>query len=142
MEFLKDGKLKQEPLRYFLENECDESLHEAIRTTKDIEILKNRVRPNGHPDLKGALFISALVKPVAGYNEKAINRLAGKLFVSRATHIQAMSTNFKPKIDKISGRIGSTQYVNEHLKTLICQICFAMEQQELFLELKNQKMEL
>ena len=57
---------------------------------EDIDILKSRVRPNGHPDLKGALFISAKVKPVATFNEKEINKLPGKLYVSRATHIQAM----------------------------------------------------
>ena len=83
------------------------------QTKEDIEILKCRVRPNGHPDLKGALFISAKVKPVASYNEKAINKLLGKLFVSRATHIQAMSKSYKPKVDKITGRIGDTQYVDE-----------------------------
>jgi hypothetical protein len=83
------------------------------QTKEDIEILKSRVRPNGHPDLKGGLFISAKVKPVATYNEKAINRLPGKLYVSKATHIQAMSKSYKPKIDKITGRIGDTQYVDE-----------------------------
>jgi ATP-dependent exoDNAse (exonuclease V) alpha subunit len=59
------------------------------------------------------LFISAKVKPVASYNEKAINKLPGKLFVSRATHIQAMTKSYKPRVDKITGRIGDTQYVDE-----------------------------
>ena len=82
-------------------------------TKEDIDILKSRVRPNGHPDLKDALFISAKVKPVASFNEKAINKLPGKLYVSRATHIQAMSKSYKPKVDKITGRIGDTHYVDE-----------------------------
>ena len=82
-------------------------------TQEDIEILKTRVRPVGHQDLKGGLFISAKVKPVATYNEKAINKLPGKLYVSKATHIQAMSKSYKPKVDKISGRVGDTQYVDE-----------------------------
>ena len=82
-------------------------------TQTDIEILKTRVRPIGHQDLKGGLFISAKVKPVATYNEKAINKLPGKLYVSKATHIQAMSKSYKPKVDKISGRVGDTQYVDE-----------------------------
>ena len=82
-------------------------------TRTDIEILKTRVRPIGHQDLKGGLFISAKVKPVATYNEKAINKLPGKLYVSKATHIQAMSKSYKPKVDKISGRVGDTQYVDE-----------------------------
>ena len=82
-------------------------------TKDDIEKLKTRVRKIGHKDLKGALFISAKVKPVASFNEKAINRIPGRLFVSKARHIQAMTKSFKPKIDKVTGRIGDTQYVDE-----------------------------
>ena len=80
---------------------------------EDLQILKSKVRPKGHPDLKDALFISAMVKPVACFNEHALNMLQGKLYVSRATHIQAMTKSYKPKIDKITGRIGDTQYVDE-----------------------------
>ena len=83
------------------------------QTKGDIEILKSRIRTNGHADLKDALFISAKVKPVARYNENALNRLPGKMYVSKATHIQAMTKSYKPKIDKTTGRIGDTQYVNE-----------------------------
>ena len=32
VEFQKNGKTEQVPLKYFLENECEESLHESIRT--------------------------------------------------------------------------------------------------------------
>ena len=80
-------------------------------TKEDISILKSRVRPNGHEDIKGALFISAKVKPVAKFNEKAINRLHGKLYVSKATHMQAMAKSYKPMLDK-AGRIGDTQFVD------------------------------
>ena len=83
------------------------------QTKEDIKILKSRVRPKGHPDIKGALFISAKVKPVASFNEKAINMLPGKLHISKATHIQALTKSYKPRIDKITGRIGDTQYVDE-----------------------------
>ena len=83
------------------------------QTKIDLNILKKRVRNKGHKDLKDALFISAKVKPVAAYNMKAIERLPGKLYVSKATHIQVMSKSFKPSIEKISGRIGDTQYVDE-----------------------------
>ena len=79
----------------------------------DINKLKTRVRPKGHEDLKGALFISAKVKPVAKFNKNAINRIPGKLYVSKATHIQAMTKSYKPRIEKETGRIGDTQYVDE-----------------------------
>ena len=32
VEFSKNGKTEQVPLKHFLENECDESMHESIRT--------------------------------------------------------------------------------------------------------------
>ena len=82
------------------------------QTKGDIEILKKRVRTKCHSDLKDALFISAKVKPVAKYNENALKRLPGKLYVSKATHIQALTKAYKPKIDKTTGRIGDTQYVD------------------------------
>ena len=75
--------------------------------------MKSRVRAKGHEDLKDSLFISAKVRPVAKYNENSLRKLPGRLFTSKATHIQAMTKSFKPMIDKISGRIGNTQYVDE-----------------------------
>ena len=83
------------------------------QTEADLKTLKTKVRSNKHPDLKDALFISAKVKPVASFNEKALNMLHGKLHVSKATHIQAMTKSYKPKVDGITGRIGDTQYVDE-----------------------------
>ena len=83
------------------------------QTQDDIEILKSRIRPKDHADLKGALFISAKVAPVAKFNEIALAKTKGRLYVSRATHIQAMSKSYKPRIDKKSGRIGDTHYVDE-----------------------------
>ena len=83
------------------------------QTKEDMKVLKSRSGSKGHPDLKDALFISAKVKPVASFNEKAINFLPGKLYTSKATHIQAMTKSYKPRIDPITGRIGDTQYVDE-----------------------------
>ena len=82
-------------------------------TQEDMEILKSRVRTKGHADTKGALFISAKVIPVAKFNDISLIKTAGKLYVSQATHIQAMAKTYKPKIDKKSGRIGDTQFVDE-----------------------------
>ena len=83
------------------------------QTQEDIEILRSRVRPKDHQDLKGAVFISAKVAPVAKFNEIALAKTPGKLYISKATHIQAMSKSYKPRIDKKSGRVGDTHYVDE-----------------------------
>ena len=81
-------------------------------TRDDISMLRDKVRPIGSQDLKGALFISAKVKPVTKFNNDAINKIPGRLYISKATHIQAMYKSYKPVIDG-SGRIGDTQYVDE-----------------------------
>ena len=83
------------------------------QTEEDLESLKSKVRPKGDSDLKAALFISAKVKPVKKFNEIALNKTPGKLYVSKARHMQALSKSFKPKIVKKSGRIGDTQFVDE-----------------------------
>ena len=82
----------------------------------DLKVLESRVRSEGHPDLEGAMLISPRKVKVARFNEKCINELTGKLYKSKAVHIQAMSKNFKPAIND-SGCIGPTQFVDTiHLK--------------------------
>ena len=51
-------------------------------------------------------------EPVSRYNEKQVSKLPGKLHNCKATHIQAMSKAYKPKIEQNTGRIGDTQYVD------------------------------
>ena len=82
------------------------------QTKEDLEVLKKRVRKKGHSDIKGALFITAKKEPVARFNDKSITILPGKLYISRATHIQQHQKSFKPKIDQLTGRISDTQYVD------------------------------
>ena len=82
-------------------------------TQEDLENLRSKIRHKGHSDLKGALFISAKVKPVTRFNEIALDKTPGKLYVSRARHMQALSKSYKPRIEKKSGRIGDTQFVDE-----------------------------
>ena len=59
------------------------------------------------------MFISAKVVAVARFNTKALEKIKDKLYVSEATHIQAMSKSFKPQVHNVSGRIGDTQYLNK-----------------------------
>ena len=82
-------------------------------TKEDIDTLRGRVRKRGHKDLKDVLFISAKVRPVTNFNETALKKLSGKNYKSKATHIQAMAKSYKPKLDKKTGRIGETQFVDE-----------------------------
>ena len=83
------------------------------QTQQDLDNLRGKIKKKGDSELKGALFISAKVKPVTRFNEIALNKTPGKLYVSRARHMQALSKSYKPRIEKKSGRIGDTQFVDE-----------------------------
>ena len=85
----------------------------GIRTKEDIDVLKSRVRSKGHPDLKDALYISAKKAPVARFNEKSLSKLPGKLYISKATHMQKLTKSYKPKVCEVTGRIGETNYVDQ-----------------------------
>ena len=78
----------------------------------DLKVLRSRIRPRLHPDLKDCVFISAQVKPVAKFNAKSLRLLEGERYLCQAIYIHAMSKKFKPRIDPDSGRIGDTQYVD------------------------------
>ena len=82
-------------------------------TKEDIETLRGRVRKKGHKDIKDALFISAKVLPVANFNENAVKKVRGEQYKSKAIHIQAMAKSYKPRLDKKTGRVGDTQFVDE-----------------------------
>ena len=50
----------------------------------DLKVLESRVRPEGHPDLEGAMLISPRKLKVARFVEKCINELKGNFYKSNA----------------------------------------------------------
>ena len=62
-------------------------------TKDDINLLKTRERKKGHKDLKGALFISALVVPVANFNKKALMSVCKQSY-SHSTDGEIIQANY------------------------------------------------
>ena len=74
------------------------------------------MRQPGHPDIleaKNALYISARNKDVKKINNERMAKLEGHEFISEAVHIHPTMKNYKPRIDKETGRIGKTSFVDK-----------------------------
>ena len=68
------------------------------QTDIDFDILEERVRPENHPDLVGAMFISCKNKNVEILNLKRLNELKEGLLVFEAVNMHSTISNFKPPI--------------------------------------------
>ena len=83
-------------------------------TKEDMELLRTRVRPKNHPDLKDALYIAGTKVSVNDHNTKCLN----ELYESRAKYFTKLRSNFKPHIQKdgtISKSDGNLQH--EYMRT-------------------------
>ena len=76
------------------------------QTAEDIKQLETRIRPLGHPDLEGAMFISCTNKEVNKFNSIGLNRLESELIVVEAINIHPTIKNFKPHVNS-RGNIGT-----------------------------------
>ena len=79
------------------------------QTKEDIELLRTRIRPKNHPDLKDALYIACTKISVNAHNNKCLNELSGKLYESKVKHFTKLRSNFKPHVQK-DGSISDTGF--------------------------------
>ena len=80
-------------------------------TEDDLNVLENRVRPEGHPDLKGALVIACKHVDVNRHNTICLSELNTELITIKSVNSHANLRNFKQKIDKKKLTIGPTPYL-------------------------------
>ena len=84
------------------------------QTAQDIELLKTRVRPANHPELKEAsLYIVCKRMDCARTNAQYLNSLKGDYINLKARHHHATQKNYKPFIEPKEGAIASTSFINE-----------------------------
>ena len=76
----------------------------------DIAMLKTRVRPEGHTDLQGAMYVTCTNKSVQKMNEIRLSELKAELHVVEAKNIHPTIKNFQPKVDE-RGTVGGTGFV-------------------------------
>ena len=94
-------------------------------TKEDMELLKSRVRPPGHPDLENAsLYIIPTKKPCAIMNDIYIKKLTGEMITATAYHHHNLNKKFKPRLDPVDDTVGGTGFVNELKIKIGAQIMF------------------
>ena len=80
-------------------------------TEEDINILQQRVRPEGHQDMKGSLVIASTHATVNKHNVIGLQQLHTELFILEAINSHSNIPNFKPKINPKKLTVESTAYV-------------------------------
>ena len=80
------------------------------QTETDMDDLRKRVRPEGHPDLAGAMYITCTNKTVMKMNNIRLNELKTELIEIEARNIHPTIKDFKPKLDE-KGTVGGTAFL-------------------------------
>ena len=81
---------------------------------EDIALLKTRVRPKNHPDLKNAsLFIVCKRRDCAEMNDHYLNSLDGELVTIQAIHHNATQAKYKPYIEPKEGAVATTSFIDK-----------------------------
>ena len=75
-----------------------------------MDILRERVRPDGHPDLRGAMYVTCTNKTVMKMNDVRLNELDTELFEIQAKHVHPTVKDFVPKVD-VKGTVGGTSFL-------------------------------
>ena len=82
------------------------------QTEVDVDLLRTRVRPKNHLDLKNGMYIVCERAEAHEHNVKLLNELAGKLHEVEAKIMCAMRKDYKPWL-KPDGTIQDTNFANK-----------------------------
>ena len=84
------------------------------QTKEDSALLKTRIRPKNHPDLKKAsLFIVCKRKDCAEMNTQYFNLLDGEHVTIQAKHHNATQATYKLYIETKEGAVAPTSFIDK-----------------------------
>ena len=87
-------------------------VREGKHTDEDMEKLKERILPYGHPHLdEVALFIVCVKKTCAKINNQYIDNFPGDEINIQAKHFLSTEKKFKPFICQKEGTVGNTSFM-------------------------------
>ena len=93
------------------------------QTKEDIEVLEQRVRPLNHKDLKEvSLYIVCTKVACARINMEYLDSLTGNDINIPAVHHHRTQQNYKPRICKKEGTIGTTSFLNNLRIKMGCKV--------------------
>ena len=88
---------------------------------EDLDILRTRVRPLGHPDLVGSMYLTGTNVEVNKFNDAGLNQLSTDLVVAEAVNIHPTIKNFKPHVNS-RGNIGTEKNETPFRQTIKMKI--------------------
>ena len=80
-------------------------------TEEDLNLLQTRVRPEGHPDIKGALVIASTHEVVNKNNDRRLEELSSDLIVVEAVNSHQNIPNYKPKLHQKKRTVADTPFL-------------------------------
>ena len=85
----------------------------GTHTSDDLNLLQGRVRPENHPDLKGALVIASTHDIVNKNNDLRLEELGSELIVIEAVNSHSNIPNFCAKIHPKKRTVADTPYLQQ-----------------------------
>ena len=92
------------------------------QTERDLTTLQERVRPEGHPDLKGALVIASKHEVVNHHNDRCLEDLNSQLMTIEAINSHANLAGFMPKLDKKKKTVSTTPFLQTLKLKVGCRV--------------------
>ena len=83
----------------------------GAHTEDDLHMLQERVRPEGHPDLKGAFVIASTHDIINKNNDARLDELSSELIVIEAMNSHNNLPNYCPKIHPKKRTVADTPYL-------------------------------
>ena len=81
------------------------------QTDEDLTALQERVRPEGHPEMRGATVIASTHQVVNRHNTLRLQELQSELVVIEAINSHSNIPNYRPRIDRKKQTVAQTPYL-------------------------------
>ena len=91
-------------------------------TDEDMSLLQERVRPEGHPDLKTALVIASTHRVVNEHNERCLSEIKSDLITIEATNSHSNIPAYVPTIHEKKKTVACTPYLQTLKLKLGCRV--------------------
>ena len=98
-------------------------VREGKQTEEDIEKLQQRIRPYGHTDLdEVSLYIVCTKRICSKINTEYLDSLPGSDLFTKARHYHPTQKNYKPRIDKKEGTVGTSSFIDNLRVKVNCKV--------------------
>ena len=98
-------------------------VREGKQTKDDVNKMKERIRPYGHPDLKAvSLYIVCTKNKCMKINTEYLDSLPDNDIFIKAIHHHSTQAKYKPRICKKEGTVGNTSFIDNLRVKIVCKL--------------------